>query len=247
MINQAVSIIKKRKMGERQNYLTIDQLNQIPWLVHGFGLAGFTLSDLEKDVRLNSFQPVEMSQQHSVQVFFLEDKPDHKLSGDGLVTATPGLLLLIKTADCLPLFLVDTEHQAVAAVHCGWRGTYQKISVKAFELMQQKLGSQAQNILAALGPCIEQSCYEVGGDVYEMFSQAGFPLSSIFLTARKPDKFYLDLRAANFWLLSDVLQLRGKNIIQVKLGTFCQPELLSFRRDKVKNKRLINFIGLKRS
>ncbi|MBC7362108.1 MAG: peptidoglycan editing factor PgeF [Candidatus Aminicenantes bacterium] len=232
-------------MDERLNYLTIDQLNQIPWLVHGFGLAGFILSDLEKDVRLNSFQPVEMSQQHSAKVFFLEDKPGHKLSGDGLVTATPDLLLLIKTADCLPLFLVDTEHQAVAAVHCGWRGTYQKISVKAFELMQQKLGSRAQNILAALGPCIEQSCYEVGGDVYEMFSQAGFPLSSIFLTARKHDKFYLDLRAANFWLLTAVLSIPEKNIFQINLCTFCRGELLSYRRERVKSQRLINFIGIK--
>jgi hypothetical protein len=232
-------------MSESLNYWTIKELNQISWLVHGFGVSGFTLFDLQNDKLLKSFCPVEMKQRHSAEVFFLEKKPSPKLSGDGLVTETPGLLLVIKTADCLPLFLVDTEHRAVAAVHCGWRSTYQKILVKAFEMMRKNLGSKPESILAALGPCIEQSCYEVGQEVFESFSQAGFPSDSIFLPSEYDGKWHLDLREANLWLLTIMLQIPGNNIFQVELCTYCQPELLSFRRDRVKNKRLINFVGIK--
>jgi len=232
-------------MSDSMNFLTIEELNQIPWLTHGFGLAGFTLADLENDRLLRSFYPVEMSQRHSAEVFLLEKKPAHKLSGDGLVTKKAGLLLVIKTADCLPLFLVDKERRAVAAVHCGWRSTYQKIVIKAFEMMQKYFGSNPENLLAALGPCIEQSCYEVGQEVFEPFSQAGFPSDLIFLFSESNRKWYLDLREANRWLLMAGLEIPGHNIFQVKLCTCCRKELLSFRRDRVKNKRLINFVGIK--
>ncbi|MGC9055340.1 MAG: peptidoglycan editing factor PgeF [Candidatus Saccharicenans sp.] len=233
-------------MSEKKNYLTIEKLNQIPWLVHGFGLAGFEVSQLKKEPSLKSFYPVELSQQHSAKVFFIKKILSSKLVGDGLITAAPGLLLLIKTADCLPVLLIDLEHQAIAAVHCGWRGTYQKIIEKTLKQMNKIFGSQPEKILAALGPCVEQNCYEVGPEVQKAFFRAGFPLDSIFRPAQQVNKFFLDLRAANFWLLTKVIGLPEENISQINLCTFCRPELLSYRRQPLKEERLINFIGIKK-
>jgi len=239
------SLVIKGKMKQRKNYLTIDQLAKIPWLIHGFGLAGFSQKDFRRDSELQSFKPVEMKQEHSARVFFLDKAPSRRLSGDGLVTSVPGILLIIKTADCLPVFLIDVPNRAVAAVHCGWRSTYQKILVSAFNLMQEKIGSRPQEILAALGPCIEQGCYEVGQEVYGLFLQAGFKTEEIFSGLANKDNYYLNLREANRWLLTEVIGLRLENIFQINLCTFCQPELYSFRRNREKDKRLINFVGIK--
>ncbi len=232
-------------MDKKEKYLTILQLGKASWLIHGFGLAGFTQEDLKEDKKFASFQTVEMRQEHSRRVFYLEGPPADRLAGDGLVTAAEGLLLIIKTADCLPVFLVDIKNRAVGAVHCGWRSTCQEILLTAFNLMKEKFGSQAENLIAALGPCIERDCYEVGLEVFENFSAAGFATDLIFLPSKNRGRFYLDLRKANWWLLVERLRLNPDNIFQLNQCTFCHPGLLSFRRNKEKDLRLINFLGIR--
>ncbi len=225
--------------------MTVTQWSGRPWLVHGFGLAGFGLEDLSKDPLLSSFRSVVMKQLHSARVFLLDKYPENRLAGDGLVTASAGLLLIIKTADCLPVFLVDPENRVVAAVHCGWRSTLQKILVSACGLMRDKSGSRPENLLAALGPCIEQKCYEVGPEVLEGFSAAGFDTGRIFTPALNKDRFYLDLRGANRLLLADEIGLRPENIYELGACTFCSEDLYSYRRDRQTERRLVNFIGIK--
>ncbi len=228
-----------------KQYLSIPELDIFPWLVHGFGLAGFNLEDIHKEPGLNSFQSVVMKQLHSARVFWLDRFPETRLDGDGLVTASPGLLLIIKTADCLPVFLVDPENRAVAAVHCGWRSTWQKILVSACGLMKEKFGSRPETLLAGLGPCIERNCYEVGPEVLESFKASGFDTGKIFAPSLNKDKFYLDLREANRLLLVDEVGLKPENIYQVSACTFCSKDLYSYRRDRQTEQRLINFIGIK--
>lgn len=232
-------------MRAAKKFLTVEGLNRLPRLVHGFGLAGFGLEDLSREPELSSFRPVVMKQLHSARVFCLDKFPEQQLAGDGLVTASAGLLLVIKTADCLPVFLVDPENRAVAAVHCGWRSTHQKILVSAFCLMRENFGSRPGSLLAALGPCIEQKCYEVGPEVLESFSAAGFDTGRIFIPSESRDKFCLDLRAANRLLLSGDIGLRPENILEMEICTFCSGDLHSYRRDRRTERRLINFIGLK--
>jgi len=232
-------------MLAKEKFLTVAQLNRHPWLVHGFGLAGFGLDDLAGEPELSSFRAVVMKQLHSDRVFWIDGLPPTKLAGDGLATASAGLLLIIKTADCLPVFLVDRQNRAVAAVHCGWRSTSKKILVSAFALMREKSGSRPENLLAAFGPCIEQKCYEVGPEVVESFSAAGFDTGRIFIPALNKDKFYLDLIAANHLLLTGEIGLPPENIFQVGACTFCSSDLHSYRRDHQTEQRLINFIGLK--
>ncbi|MCX8160537.1 MAG: peptidoglycan editing factor PgeF [Candidatus Saccharicenans sp.] len=228
-----------------KQYLSIPELMAWPWLVHGFGLAGFSLEELKKAPELSPFQPVVMKQLHSGRVFFLEAAPEEKLAGDGLVTASAGLLLIVKTADCLPVFLVDPENRAVAAIHCGWRSTLEKILVSACGLLRTKCGSRPENLRAALGPCIEQKCYEVGPEVRESFSAAGFEPARIFAPTMNKNKFYLDLREANRLLLTAEIGLQPGNIYELGLCTFCSNDLYSYRRDRQTERRLVNFIGIK--
>lgn len=232
-------------MSAPRKYLQIPELNIFSWLVHGFGLAGFGPGDIQKEPGLVSFRAVVMKQLHSARVFWLDRFPESRLAGDGLVTASAGLLLVIKTADCLPVFLVDPENRAVAAVHCGWRSSWQKILVSACGLMRENFGSRPETLLAGLGPCIEQKCYEVGPEVLEGFSAAGFDTGKIFVPSIKKDKFYLDLKAANRLLLVDEIGLKPENIYEVPACTFCSGDLYSYRRDRQTERRLINFIGIK--
>jgi polyphenol oxidase len=89
--------------------------------------------------------------------------------GDALLTDQPGLLLSVRTADCLPVLLVDRRRRAVAAVHAGWRGALARIVEKAVGEMRRLFGSQPEDILAALGPSIRVCCYEVGQEVVDAF------------------------------------------------------------------------------
>ena len=87
---------------------------------------------------------------------------------DGLFTDTDKLPILSFHADCVPLFFYDPVRRAAAVCHAGWRGTSQHMAANAVEAMKS-LGCKAENILAAVGPCIGVKHYEVGHEVAEVF------------------------------------------------------------------------------
>jgi len=86
-------------------------------------------------------------------------------STDGLATATPGLALMLRFADCQPIILYDPAHHALALIHAGWRGVAQGIAARAVEAMEAAFGSEPRDLLAGLGPAIGPCCYTVGDDV----------------------------------------------------------------------------------
>ena len=91
------------------------------------------------------------------------------LAGDGLITNAPGLLLAIKTADCVPVLVVDIKRRVVAAFHAGWRGTVARIVEKGVGEMRHQFGSLPRDLRAAIGPCIRRCCYRVGHEVRAEF------------------------------------------------------------------------------
>ncbi len=246
--------------GEAEKFVTADILSRIPWLVHGFGRAGFDEADIAADPRFADFRPVIMRQIHSDRVLRLTGPPDGRPEGDALITNRPGLLLVVRTADCLPVLLVDGPNRAAAAVHCGWRGTRSRILEKAVLAMESAFGTKPADLAAAMGPCIGPCCYEVGPEVRTSFERAGFP-ARIFAEGRggvgrdergqgrevrvpHGSKSFLDLRAANVWLLGSVGVPRA-SIEGEAVCTRCDAALYSYRRDPGERRRLYNFIGIR--
>jgi YfiH family protein len=225
-------------------YLTVPRLERIPWLVHGFGTGAWQEGDFTRGGGLEDFRLVIMRQVHSDAVHRVDAPPASRLSGDALITRTPGLLLIVRTADCLPVLLVDEEKRAVASVHCGWRGTRVRVLERAVREMATAYGSDPAHLLAALGPCIGPACYEVGPEVRESFGAARFPEEVLEPLAGRPGKFLLDLRRANAWLLQK-LGLKKSNVWTAEACTHCDPSLLSYRRNKGEPRRMYNFIGIR--
>jgi YfiH family protein len=232
--------------------LTHPHFAAIPWLVHGFGTRGGSPDDFgrNKEKAWPGFGVVELKQTHSDVVRFIEGLPARRLAGDALATDRRGILLVIRTADCLPILLADEKRRVVVAVHAGWRGTSLGILARVVRELGGRYGSLPSSLTAVLGPCIGPACYEVGEDVRTSFKEAGRGGDAAVFRppeSRRPGasgKYLLDLRAANR------LQLAAEGVppgavFDMPLCTHCDDRLLSFRRDRDTTARLYNFIGIR--
>ncbi|MFD2173302.1 peptidoglycan editing factor PgeF [Rhodobacter lacus] len=107
-------------------------------------------------------------QVHSADVIAVDAPLEGAVQADGLVTATPGLLLTVLTADCQPVLFADRRAGVIGATHAGWRGSLDGILEETLAAME-RLGAQRADITAVIGPCISQRAYEVGHDFMENF------------------------------------------------------------------------------
>jgi len=138
---------------------------------------------------------------------------------DGLVTDASGIALLLRFADCQPIFLYDPKRPAIGLVHAGWRGIAQGIAHRAVEAMHRAFDTQPEALLVGLGPAIGPCCYTVGDDVA---SALGYALPKWKLVMhREGDAWRLDLSAAN----AQQLAAAGvQRIEQSGLCTACHPD-----------------------
>lgn len=113
---------------------------------------------------------VTAGQVHGATVRVVE-APRHEPFCDGLVTATPRLLLAIATADCAPVLLADPAAGVVGACHAGWRGAVAEVAAATVRAMQ-KLGATPAGIRAHIGPCLSRDAFEVGPEVAARFDEA---------------------------------------------------------------------------
>jgi len=146
---------------------------------------------------------------------------------DALVTNTPGVALVVFTADCTPILLHDPVTGAVGAAHAGWRGTAADIAGKTVAAMVRHFGCDPKNIRAAIGPNIAQCCFETDRDVPDAMVQA---LGDAAKAHIRPagSKYYVNLKEIN------ALFLRRAGVEQIALSdacTACRPDLFwSHRR-----------------
>jgi YfiH family protein len=117
--------------------------------------------------------------------------------GDGLITAAPGLLLGVQTADCVPVLVVDTAQRIVAAFHAGWRGTVARIVEHGVIRLQREFGSRPESLMAAIGPSIGACCYVVGADVHNAFHTNFHYANALFQPAPGTAQYTVDLWEAN--------------------------------------------------
>ena len=292
------SVPAKASSTPQVTILQSDVLQKVRWLVHGFSTRigghsasyggkalnlGFTKTDSRAAVEKNRevfltelkankdgqvWPLVTLRQVHSDIIHCVDKVPKEPLSGDGLITRTPEILLAVQTADCVPVILVDIRQRAAGVFHAGWRGTFKRIVEKGVGEMRRWFGTEPRDIQAAIGPGIHSCCYEVGPELREkfesqfsygaeLFHEVGesdlvrerYPL--LFMTARAPGhselprKILLDLVEANRRQLLKV-GVAAQNISASELCTSCRVDLLfSYRAENGTTGRLMGVAGIR--
>lgn len=164
---------------------------------------------------------------------------------DGLITNEPGLVLSTFYADCVPLYFVDPVHRAIGMSHSGWKGTVGKMGAATITAMKREFGTEAKDLVCAIGPSICQDCYEVSEDVAEAFKEAFPGHADEILLDKKNGKYQLDLWRANEIVLTEAGVLK-ENIAVTNICTCCNPDLLfSHRASHGKRGNLGAFIYLR--
>lgn len=119
----------------------------------------------------------------------IEDRPQ----ADAMVTRTPGLLLGILTADCVPVLFADREAGVVGAAHAGWKGAFAGVTDSTLDAMEA-LGAERSRIRCAVGPCIARASYEVDQNFYGQFLAVD-DVNDRFFSTGKPGHHWFDVEA----------------------------------------------------
>ena len=208
---------------DSRNIYRATELDAIPWLIHGFGTRHSDIPALFENL-------ATVQQVHSESCIAADGRSGILGQGDALLEDTPGAVIAVKTADCVPILLVDERNHAVAAVHAGWRGTVARIALLAVQAMSRRFSSDPRDLHAAIGPSIGVCCYEVGPEVAAQFGAEG--------------RAHIDLTAAN---RSQLLEsgVTAERIYASNLCTMCQADSFhSFRSDREAAGRMYSFAGI---
>ena len=160
---------------------------------------------------------------------------------DALVTNAPDVPLLLRYADCVPIFFFDPVHRAIAIAHAGWRGTVRKIAAKTAQTMFSTFGTRPRDLIACLAPSIGPCCYRVGDDVIAQV-HAAFDDADDLLIAQNDGGAHFDLWQAN------ARQLRALGVEQIEIAQICTShhtnEFYSWREERGKTGRFGAIIAI---
>lgn len=210
----------------RDGIYRCDGFQEFVWQTHGFGTR-----------EANPPAHITLRQIHSDRVLNAHALRDRQAEGDALITDDIGKRIGIRTADCVPILLLDCRTRAVAAVHAGWRGTAARLVERTIESMRQSFDSSAADLYAAIGPCIRVCCYEVGPEVEAQFKPL-FPEWEPGAGTRR-----LDLPEANRRQMH-AAGLRADRIFDCGLCTTCQSaQFFSYRRERQNPGRMVTSIS----
>lgn len=161
---------------------------------------------------------------------------------DGLLTATPGIVLFFRFADCVPVLLFDPVRRVVGLAHAGWRGAANGVVAAAVAAFSRHAGSRPGDLWAGIGPAIGPCCYCVGSDVAVSVAHACPPESQVVRQEGKG--LYLDLPGAV------QAQLLAAGVGQVETSGLCtscrSDEWFSHRASRGRTGRFGVFIMLER-
>ena len=220
--------------------LTHTPWDAVPGLRHGFlDAAECTAAEWETvlarvGVRLPLALPRQVHGTRVMSAVSAAARPE----ADALACATPGLLVGVVTADCMPVLLADRRRRVVAAVHAGWRGAAAGVLEAAVEHLRVAFGTRPDELEAAIGPAVAGCCYEVGAEVVEAFGARGDATAPAW--TRRGSPRHLDLRIAARCLL----EAAGVRSVAVRGPcTACGPGYHSYRRDGARTGRQLSFAG----
>ncbi|VAX16192.1 FIG00003370: Multicopper polyphenol oxidase [hydrothermal vent metagenome] len=160
--------------------------------------------------------------------------PDVMIEADAVATNIPGVAIAVRTADCLPVILVDPVTKTVAAIHAGRKGTELSIASKTVKTLEKELDVKAKNLHAGLGPCIRSCCYEVDEKTALYFHER--------CGAREGR--LIDIAAANIDQLTSA-GLEATNIYDCGICASCESHrFYSHRKDKGATGRFISGVAI---
>jgi len=186
----------------------------------------------------------DLYQVHSTEVV-ITDRPlqvdENHLKADAIITKRPNVTLMMRFADCVPIFLFDPVHRVIAIIHAGWIGTVEKISQKTIRSMVDIFRTKPSDVIAAIGPSIGPDHYSIGDDVIARITKSFGNISDQFLTDTN-GKCFFDMWKANQQLLveNDVT-----NIEVAEICTQCNlSNWYSHRGEHAKTGRFGAVLGL---
>jgi hypothetical protein len=145
---------------------------------------------------------------------------------DAQVTASPGIILGVLTADCGPILFADPQNRVIGAAHAGWKGALGGVLENTIEAMIA-LGARRENIHATLGPSISKANYEVGPEFVDRFVATNSAFEPFFTPSAKPGHAMFDLPGLTVMRLAEA----GVTADSIDLCTYAAPEaFFSYRR-----------------
>lgn len=164
---------------------------------------------------------------------FINDK--HLKEADALVSNLTDVLIAVRTADCLPVFVWDPAHKTMAVIHAGWKSTYKEIIPRTLEVMVGRYQSDYEDLKIAFGPAIRSCCYQVSEEFKNYFPNA---------VSHKDGQLFMDLVKANDDQLMS-LGINREHVYDSRVCTMCDPGYFSFRRDANQAGRMISAMILR--
>ena len=163
---------------------------------------------------------------------------------DGLITNKQNLVLATTNADCILYLLYDRKNNAIANVHSGWKGSYQRIIENAIDEMINEFGTNPKDLIVCICPSIRKCCFEVGLDVRAMFYEKFSFLEDInkfILNGFEENKFYIDTVGINNCLLVQK-GVRKENIYDSGICSMCHDDMIHSYRSEGKEFKLATAI-----
>lgn len=165
---------------------------------------------------------------------------ENNYEADALVTDLKHTAVGVFTADCVPILLYDRKNKAIAAVHSGWKGTFECILLKTIEKMGKKFGTKGEDIIAGIGPHNRQCCYEVGEEIVSKFKNC---------ETYKNINLFSGRNLSMIDCIKHQLKLKGvteSNVYDTNICTFCSkdPVMYSYRKNK-NGGRMFSFVLLR--
>ncbi len=163
---------------------------------------------------------------------------------DGLITNKQNLVLATTNADYILYLLYDRKNNAIANVHSGWKGSYQRIIENAIDEMINEFGTNPKDLIVCICPSIRKCCFEVGLDVRDMFYEKFSFLEDInkfILNGFEENKFYIDTVGINNCLLVQK-GVRKENIYDSGICSMCHDDMIHSYRSEGKEFKLATAI-----
>jgi len=203
---------------------------------------------------INYKKLTDNKQVHSSLVRVIDrEQVGENAEADSILTNLKGGGLIVYTADCVPVVMIDPKTKSIANVHAGWRGTYGSIVEKSLEMMKKSYGASMEDVYVYIGPYIGISAFEVGDDLYKKFETfIKSKLADEEFSKKWPycydivnSRYHLDLGKINE-LLAVEMGIKAENIYNLNLCTVENSEILhSYRAHDKIEKRIGTIVYIK--